>query len=44
MLTDTFKAYIQTFFFFFFVPQQILAPYTDFHYRHNPDTAEAQLK
>ncbi|TTK94552.1 Rapamycin-insensitive companion of mTOR [Bagarius yarrelli] len=23
---------------------QILAPYTDFHYRHNPDTAEAQLK
>ncbi|KAK3523886.1 hypothetical protein QTP70_015715 [Hemibagrus guttatus] len=24
--------------------EQILAPYTDFHYRHNPDTAEAQLK
>lgn len=24
--------------------EQILAPYTDFHYRHNPDTAEGQLK
>uniref|UniRef100_A0A8C1XVM3 RPTOR independent companion of MTOR, complex 2 a n=1 Tax=Cyprinus carpio TaxID=7962 RepID=A0A8C1XVM3_CYPCA len=24
--------------------EQILAPYTDFHYRHNPDTAEAQIK
>uniref|UniRef100_A0AAR2LVX2 RPTOR independent companion of MTOR, complex 2 a n=1 Tax=Pygocentrus nattereri TaxID=42514 RepID=A0AAR2LVX2_PYGNA len=24
--------------------EQILAPYTDFHYRHNPDTTEAQLK
>ncbi|XP_051751758.1 rapamycin-insensitive companion of mTOR isoform X1 [Ctenopharyngodon idella] len=24
--------------------EQILAPYTDFHYRHNPDTAEAQVK
>ncbi|XP_028851215.1 rapamycin-insensitive companion of mTOR-like isoform X2 [Denticeps clupeoides] len=24
--------------------EQILAPYTDFHYRHNPETAEAQLK
>lgn len=24
--------------------QQILAPYTDFHYRHNPDTPEGQLK
>ncbi|KAG1943517.1 rapamycin-insensitive companion of mTOR isoform X2 [Pimephales promelas] len=24
--------------------EQILAPYTDFHYRHNPDTAESQLK
>lgn len=27
---------------FFF--QQILAPYTDFHYRHNADTSEGQLK
>lgn len=27
-----------------FVFQQILAPYTDSHYRHNPDTAEDQLK
>uniref|UniRef100_A0ABM5FU33 Rapamycin-insensitive companion of mTOR isoform X4 n=1 Tax=Pogona vitticeps TaxID=103695 RepID=A0ABM5FU33_9SAUR len=24
--------------------ERILAPYTDFHYRHNPDTAEGQLK
>ncbi|XP_024286935.1 rapamycin-insensitive companion of mTOR isoform X1 [Oncorhynchus tshawytscha] len=24
--------------------EQILAPYTDFHYRHNADTAEGQLK
>ncbi|XP_052412366.1 rapamycin-insensitive companion of mTOR isoform X1 [Carassius gibelio] len=24
--------------------EQILAPYTDFHYRHSPDTAEAQIK
>ncbi|XP_069739810.1 rapamycin-insensitive companion of mTOR-like isoform X2 [Narcine bancroftii] len=24
--------------------EQILAPYTDFHYRHSPDTAEGQLK
>ncbi|MBN3289821.1 RICTR protein, partial [Polypterus senegalus] len=24
--------------------EQILAPYTDFHYRHNPDTAEGQVK
>ncbi|KAL2100031.1 hypothetical protein ACEWY4_004425 [Coilia grayii] len=24
--------------------EQILAPYTDFHYRHNPDTSESQLK
>ncbi|XP_068106549.1 rapamycin-insensitive companion of mTOR isoform X2 [Hyperolius riggenbachi] len=24
--------------------EQILAPFTDFHYRHNPDTAEGQLK
>ncbi|MFT7797327.1 rapamycin-insensitive companion of mTOR isoform X1 [Arapaima gigas] len=24
--------------------EQILAPYTDSHYRHNPDTAEGQLK
>ncbi|KAG9265553.1 rapamycin-insensitive companion of mTOR [Astyanax mexicanus] len=24
--------------------EQILAPYTDFHYRHNPETAEGQLK
>uniref|UniRef100_A0A3B3Q9J8 RPTOR independent companion of MTOR, complex 2b n=1 Tax=Paramormyrops kingsleyae TaxID=1676925 RepID=A0A3B3Q9J8_9TELE len=24
--------------------EQILAPYTDFHYRHNPDTADGQLK
>ncbi|XP_071770397.2 rapamycin-insensitive companion of mTOR-like [Centroberyx gerrardi] len=24
--------------------EQILAPYTDFHYRHTPDTAEGQLK
>ncbi|XP_067106175.1 rapamycin-insensitive companion of mTOR-like [Osmerus mordax] len=24
--------------------EQILAPYTDFHYRHNSDTAESQLK
>ncbi|XP_062410091.1 rapamycin-insensitive companion of mTOR-like isoform X2 [Sardina pilchardus] len=24
--------------------EQILAPYTDFHYRHNPDTSEGQLK
>nr|XP_006000410.1 PREDICTED: rapamycin-insensitive companion of mTOR [Latimeria chalumnae] len=24
--------------------EQILAPYTDFHYRHNPDTAEGHLK
>uniref|UniRef100_A0A673N824 Rapamycin-insensitive companion of mTOR-like n=1 Tax=Sinocyclocheilus rhinocerous TaxID=307959 RepID=A0A673N824_9TELE len=24
--------------------EQILAPYTDFHYRHNPDTAEGLLK
>ncbi|XP_062867230.1 rapamycin-insensitive companion of mTOR [Trichomycterus rosablanca] len=24
--------------------EQILAPYTDFHYRHNPDTTEGQLK
>ncbi|XP_072562718.1 rapamycin-insensitive companion of mTOR-like isoform X2 [Paramormyrops kingsleyae] len=24
--------------------EQILAPYTDSHYRHNPDTAEDQLK
>ncbi|KAK2910930.1 hypothetical protein Q8A67_003063 [Cirrhinus molitorella] len=24
--------------------EQILAPYTDFHYRHNPETAEAQIK
>ncbi|KAI4899940.1 hypothetical protein NFI96_015470 [Prochilodus magdalenae] len=24
--------------------EQILAPYTDFHYRHNPDMTEAQLK
>ncbi|TRY97901.1 hypothetical protein DNTS_034131, partial [Danionella cerebrum] len=24
--------------------EQILAPYTDFHYRHNPDTPEGQLK
>lgn len=26
------------------VLQQILAPFTDFHYRHNADTAEGQLK
>lgn len=26
------------------VSQQILAPYTDFHYRHTPDIAEGQLK
>ncbi|EGW06634.1 Rapamycin-insensitive companion of mTOR [Cricetulus griseus] len=24
--------------------ERILAPYTDFHYRHSPDTAEGQLK
>ncbi|XP_030647088.1 rapamycin-insensitive companion of mTOR isoform X2 [Chanos chanos] len=24
--------------------EQILAPYTDFHYRHNPDTAEAHVR
>ncbi|XP_030907351.1 rapamycin-insensitive companion of mTOR [Melopsittacus undulatus] len=24
--------------------ERILAPYTDFHYRHNPDTAEGQVK
>ncbi|XP_033020602.1 rapamycin-insensitive companion of mTOR isoform X1 [Lacerta agilis] len=24
--------------------ERILAPYTDFHYRHNPDTAEGQQK
>ncbi|XP_028829344.1 rapamycin-insensitive companion of mTOR-like isoform X2 [Denticeps clupeoides] len=24
--------------------EQILAPYTDFHYRHNPETTEGQLK
>ncbi|XP_044287520.1 rapamycin-insensitive companion of mTOR isoform X2 [Varanus komodoensis] len=24
--------------------ERILAPYTDFHYRHNPDTAEGQMK
>ncbi|XP_059398644.1 rapamycin-insensitive companion of mTOR-like isoform X1 [Carassius carassius] len=24
--------------------EQILAPYTDFHYIHNPDTSESQLK
>ncbi|XP_051955427.1 rapamycin-insensitive companion of mTOR-like [Xyrauchen texanus] len=24
--------------------EQILAPYTDFHYRHNPDTSDGQLK
>lgn len=24
--------------------QQILAPFTDFHYRHNADTAEGQVK
>lgn len=29
---------------FLFLFQQILAPYTDFHYRHNADTAEGQLK
>lgn len=26
------------------VLQQILAPFTDFHYRHNADMAEGQLK
>ncbi|GAB1299224.1 Rapamycin-insensitive companion of mTOR [Apodemus speciosus] len=26
------------------VQRRILAPYTDFHYRHSPDTAEGQLK
>ncbi|TRY71427.1 hypothetical protein DNTS_011668 [Danionella cerebrum] len=24
--------------------EQILAPYTDFHYRHNPETADGQIK
>lgn len=28
----------------FSVLQQILAPFTDFHYRHNADMAEGQLK
>ncbi|KAG7248238.1 hypothetical protein CRUP_004197, partial [Coryphaenoides rupestris] len=27
-----------------FASQQILAPFTDFHYRHNADTSEGQLK
>ena len=29
---------------FLFILQSILAPFTDLHYRHNPDTPETHLR